>query len=92
MKKQLYVVLERVTVKLLLHLLKVSGGFPTFLITTLIEVGFDKIIIPILNHAIIQGHLYYDTDKGEIQIKNLHEARKGGSNAEYDAAVDDIIT
>ena len=91
MKKAIYAILEKVTIELVIHLLKVSGGFATYLTTKLVEYGFEKVIVPLLNFLVIQGVLYYDTEKGKIRVKKLHTAREGGSDEEYDSAVDDIL-
>lgn len=91
-KQLVYAMMEKFTVKMLLHLLKVSGGFASFLVTTLVSEAFDSIIIPLLNKLIIQGHLYYDVKKGKILVKKKDEAKEGGSDAEYDSAVDDILS
>lgn len=90
-KKTAYILLEKVTAKVILHLLKVSSSFGSFLVGVLVAEAFDKVVVPLLNMAIVQGHLYYDANKGRIKVKRLNEARKGGSNANYDRAVDDIL-
>lgn len=88
MQHAIYQLLEKIAVRVVLHLLKVSSTFGTYLVGVLVEEAFDRFIIPLLNNSIIMGHLYYDTAQGKIKIKKLKEARNA---SEYDSAVDDIL-
>ena len=91
MREKLLGVFEGVVVRLVLHLLKISGGFPAYLISNLIEYGFDKFIFPLVNKLIDDGLLNQDIEKGKIQLKRLKDIEEGNSNEVYDDVVDDII-
>jgi len=90
-KKVLYPILERITVKVVLHLLKVSGSFSTYLVTQLTEYGFEKLIIPLINTLVRKGHLYYDTNQGKIIARRLQDAQDNSDQDAYDDAWDDML-
>lgn len=91
MKKNIYIILEKIVARLVIHLLKVSGSFATYLVKTIAEYGFEHLIVPALNSLLRSGLYVYDNRVGEIKAKKLIDAREGGSNADYDDAVDDIL-
>lgn len=90
-KKLIYQALEKLLVKLVLHFLKVSGSFQTYLVTQLVEFGYDRFVIPLSNYLIRRGLLFYDTTRGKIAIKDLRQAREDNNADDYDRAVDDIL-
>lgn len=91
-KKIVYTVMEKVTVRVLLHLLRVSGGFASFLISAIVAEAFDVVVIPLINSLIINGRLYVDQKQGKIKVKRLNDARRSGNASDYDRAADDILS
>lgn len=83
--------LERIVVKAVLQLLKVSSSFPTFLVTQLAEHGFKKLIIPLIDLLVRRGQLVYDTKKGKIIARNIEEARANNDLDAYNRNSDDVF-
>lgn len=90
-KKLIYQIIEKIVVKLVLHLLKVSGTFQSYLVSQLVELGYERFVIPLSNYLIRRGLLFYDTKKGIIAIKDLREARENNDQNAYDRTIDNII-
>ncbi len=90
MKKHIYSVLEKVVVKLVIYLMRVSSGFATFLVTTVAERGFEHLIVPALNGLLREGLYVYDKTAGQIRSNRFLEARDS-DDEDYDAAVDVIL-
>lgn len=91
-KQVFYDLVERVTLRVALHLLKVSGGFRAKLITLLVEKSFDTIIVPLFNKLYREGRFIIDTRTGKQQVIILRRAMEGGNDEEVDDAIDDIFT
>lgn len=57
----------------------------------LIEYGFEKVIIPLIESLITSSLLIYDKQMGKIRVKNLHRARKDKNIEEYNRNIDAIF-
>jgi len=91
LKKRTLNLLEALVVRLVLHLLKVSGGFAGYLITHLIEHAFDKIVLPLAVEAFERGKLYMDMKDGKVKAFHLAEARRLNDPEKYNKALSDIF-
>lgn len=91
MRKLVYDLLERIVVKTVLHLFKISATFPAFLVSELVSHGFDKFVVPLIDLLVRQGQLYYDTNEGKIKASKALRARRDGKKDDYNRAVDDIF-
>lgn len=90
-KQIVFEIIERALVAGVLSYLKISSTFPTYLVTKLVEHGFDKLIVPIFNHLLNNGHLYYDMKRGKIKIRKLNQHRDKNDKVNYDRIIDDIL-
>ncbi len=89
LKKQIFKFLESALLKAFLRKLVISStGIQGWLVSFVFSELFEKIAIPVLNLAIRKGELFYDMQKGKIQIKRLEHAK---DIDEYNDAVDDIL-
>lgn len=91
LKSILFEVIERALVAGVLSLLKVRGSLPTYLVTKLVEHGFDKVVVPIINQLVNSGRLYYDKKKGAMIVKKLHKAKNEKDKDTYNDIVLDIF-
>ena len=71
-KKQLFKILESAALKAVLKKLVISsGGLKAWIISFLVSELFDEILIPLMNLSIRKGELYYDMQKGKVQIRSV---------------------
>ena len=90
-RKLVYDILESVVLKAVLMLLKISGGFKAKLVALLVEQGFERVLIPLMNYLYREGMLFIDTQSGKRKVIKLRKANDGGNDAEIDGAIDDIF-
>lgn len=95
-KTYLISILKSMTVKIVLSrifgIIAVSaGGFKIWLARIILEYGFDKLLVPVINFLIRKGALVYDVTEGKIKIKKLNEAREDGNTQDYNEAIDNVL-
>lgn len=61
----------------------IKGGFQTWLVTFLIDKGFEKVIVPAVNLAYRKGLFIVDKQNGKIKYKKLVKAKDENDEDTY---------
>lgn len=68
-----------------------AGGLRGWIVKYVAEYLFEEIAEPIIKLALRKGRYHYEVINGKILIKALDEAEQGGSDEDYNDAVNDIF-
>ncbi|MCK5021531.1 MAG: hypothetical protein KAS32_31260 [Candidatus Peribacteraceae bacterium] len=90
-KKRIYGLMEKWAVKIVLNSMKVTSGFPVFLLSQIASYEFKKYLIPFFNKLIRNGLLIYDTQKGELIAKRMDDASEENDQEAYNDAWFDMF-
>jgi hypothetical protein len=82
--------LEKKLVKLIITKVIKSAALTTpigWVVSYLVDVGLDRIIIPMVNLGIRKGRLKYDQERGKLTVKRIDDAIE---NHDEDSFIDNI--
>lgn len=82
--------LEKKAVKLIITKLIKLPALATpigWVVSYLVDVGFDKIVIPMVNLGIRKGKLVYDQHQGKLTVRRINDAI---NNHDEDSFIDNI--
>lgn len=68
----------------------VMGGFKAWLVKFVVTELFEHVAQPIILLSLRKGLLFYDKQKGKIQVKKIAKAKEEGDEQTYDSTIDDV--
>lgn len=79
---------KRLVKKAVLAIVGTTTGFTAWVVSFIVEIGWDMIGVPLANLAKRKGLLLYDWADGEIKVLKLKQAKENNDEDAYNDVID----